>query len=108
MNFNSYTTLFIYLLTLTNVLAAVFCVISFRKAASLVRSSRAVRDLSRLEIEIADLSDRLTATIRLVKRINGRENMRKHREKANGKKDMTDEEWRVYATKRAQQGLPIE
>ena len=66
------------------------------------------RRMSAIEVEQADLRDKFDSLTRLVKRANSRQAMAKAREKKNSSEAaMTDEEWRKWATKRIQQGQPI-
>ena len=71
------------------------------------RNDKLRRKITGVEVELADLRDHFETLARNLKRMNARQAVRKNREqKKNG--DMSDDEWRTWATRRIQQGLPVE
>ena len=85
-------------------LALAFSLASYRMASFKTRNSNLSRKLSAIEIEVADLYSQIGSVTKMVKRLNARENMRKHREAKKTNSEMTDEEWRAHATKKLQLG----
>lgn len=92
------------------VIAVLIALVANERAATRWTSSKVSKRLHYLEAEVINLTDVTEAIRGLVKRQIARDNMRKAREKKklNGTDEMTDEQWRAYATKRANQGLPVE
>lgn len=94
------------------VLALLLSYLAYERAAVRWTSSKVSRRLHYLEAEVVNLTDVTESLRSLVKRQIARDNMRKARakkkEKENGKDEMTDEEWRAYASRRVNQGLPVE
>ena len=90
-------------------LALIISMLAAQKASDKFQSAKVVKKVRELDAEVTALADEIEKTNSLVRRKIARDNMAKAREKrhANGN-DMTDEEWRAYATKRIQQGLPVE
>ena len=91
-------------------LALIISMLAAQKASDKFQSSKVVKKVRDLDAEVTALADEIEKTHSLVRRKIARDNMAKAREKrhSNGNDGMTDEEWRAYATKRIQQGLPVE
>lgn len=88
---------------------ALICALgAWLRASESFQSSKLTRELQEVTLELVNLRDLYESVFRMVKRINGRDAMRKHRAKKNGASEMTDEEWRAHATKRIGQGLPVD
>jgi hypothetical protein len=86
------------------VLALFVSLTAHRRASTRFAKSLLRQKISELDLDIVELADRVDQLTKLAKRQNARAAMAKAREKKksadNG--EMTDEEWRTWATKRIQ------
>ena len=89
-------------------LAVGLSVAALSRASQRYTSLKYAGKIRNLQLEVAELADAFERVSHAQKRMTARLNMREHRErkKQNGA-DMTDEEWRKWATKRVQQGLDV-
>lgn len=93
-----------------SVIAVVFSVLANQKAGDKFQSAKVVKKVRELDSEVTFLGDQVEKFSALVRRKISRDNMAKAREKRHekGNQQMSDEEWRKYANKRINQGLPVE
>ena len=95
----------ISLASLSFILSLVAC----RMASKRFLTGNLTRQLRNLSSEVTDLSDQFAKLEKLTRRQTARANMEKARAaKKNSQDEMTEDEWRKWATKQIQLGNPIE
>lgn len=89
--------------------AVLMAVAAFMRASARLHTNNLMRKIGTVQLDISELQDAFERMLKNQKRATARVNMAKAREKKNsGKDSMTDDEWRAWATRRVQQGLPID
>ena len=95
----------IFLASLSFITSLVAC----RMASKRFHTGKWTRELRNLSSEVTDLSDQFAKLEKLTRRQTARANMEKARAaKKNSQEEMTDEQWRNWATKQIQLGQTIE